>query len=68
MQRTNVLLFYQLLLQHIRLKFAVFDYDRHTKTAEIGSTSVVLKDIKNLATADEKITITNFLTHKKQVL
>ena len=42
------------------------DYDRHTKTSEIGSTSIPLKEIKNLQATDEKITLTHLLAQKKQ--
>ena len=33
-------------LQNIRLKISIFDLDRHTKTTEIATTTIPLKDIK----------------------
>ena len=45
------------------------DVDRHTKTSEVGSTSLLLKDVRPaLASATEPVRITNFLALKKQVL
>lgn len=52
-------------MQNVRLKISALDYDRHTKTSELGSTTLALKDVKHLS--EEKVTITNFLTQKKQV-
>ena len=51
--------------QNLRLKLVAFDFDRHSKTSEIGSTSIPLKDIKNLSSG-ENITLTNYLAQKRQ--
>ena len=59
--------FFLFFFQNIRLKVSAFDHDRHSKTSEIGSLSVLLKDVKHLATAEDPIVMTNFLAQKKQV-
>ena len=53
--------------QNLRLKLSAFDCDRYSKTAEIGSTSLLLKEVKQLNTSEELISVSNFLALKKQV-
>lgn len=50
------------------MKLSAFDYDRHSKVTEIGTTSLYLKEIKHLNTSPEGLIMTNFLAQKKQVL
>ena len=51
----------------IRLKVEVMDADRHTKTTEIGATSVALKDVKALRNSDQPVRSSYVFTPKKQV-
>jgi hypothetical protein len=62
--RTHDVLFVPL-PQNVRVKVVAFDHDRHTKTSQIGSTSIPLKDLKLTATK-EPTKLTNFLPVKKQ--
>ncbi|CAB4066073.1 unnamed protein product [Lepeophtheirus salmonis] len=52
----------------IRLKFTAYDVDRNTKTSEIGSSLILLRDIKLLTNniMDQRINTTSFLAQKKQ--
>ena len=50
----------------IRLKIQVFDADRHTKTTEIGSTSIALKEIKMLRLTEDPVSACYHFTQKKQ--
>lgn len=50
------------------MKFSVLDMDRHSKISEIGSCSLLLKDVKHLAAEpSQKIDMSSFLTLKRPV-
>ena len=55
------------ILQNIRLIADVFDLDRHTKTTEIATTSVALKDIKLLMISEDPVYVTQTMNEVKHV-
>ncbi len=52
------------------MKLTALDCDRHSKRSEVGSCSILLKDVKALSTVtttdDDDVTVTSALAQKKQ--
>ena len=55
------------ILQNIRLKVSIFDLDRHTKTTEIATTTIPLKDIKLLVISEEPVQVIQSMNEVKHV-
>ena len=54
-------------MQNIRLKISIFDLDRHTKTTEITTTTIPLKDIKLLVISEEPVQLIQSMNEVKHV-